>query len=52
VSVLAGLPMPIATPAHGTAFDIVGTNNANVSAALNAFRMVTAMAQERNHRHA
>ena len=25
VSVLAGLPVPIATPAHGTAFDIVGT---------------------------
>jgi len=51
VSVLAGLPVPITTPAHGTAFDIVGTNSANVSAALNAFRMVAAMAQGRNHRH-
>jgi 4-hydroxythreonine-4-phosphate dehydrogenase len=48
VSVLAGLPVPIATPAHGTAFDIVGTNSANVNAALNAFRMVAAMAQGRN----
>jgi 4-hydroxythreonine-4-phosphate dehydrogenase len=48
VSVLAGLPIPIATPAHGTAFDIVGKNSANVSAALNAFRMVAAMAQGRN----
>jgi 4-hydroxythreonine-4-phosphate dehydrogenase len=48
VSVLAGLPVPIATPAHGTAFDIVGTNSANVNAALNAFRMVSAMAQGRN----
>jgi len=46
--VLAGLPVPIATPAHGTAFDIVGTNSANVNAALNAFRMVSAMAQGRN----
>ena len=48
VSVLAGLPVPIATPAHGTAFDIVGTNSANVNAALNAFRMVSAMAQGHN----
>ena len=48
VSVLAGLPVPIATPAHGTAFDIVGTNSANVNAALNAFRMVSAMAQDHN----
>jgi 4-hydroxythreonine-4-phosphate dehydrogenase len=40
--------VPIATPAHGTAFDIVGTNSANVNAALNAFRMVSAMAQGRN----
>ena len=47
VSVLAGLPVPLATPAHGTAFDIVGTNSANVNAALNAFRMVSGMAQGR-----
>ena len=52
VSVLGGLPVPITTPAHGTAFDIVGTNTANVRAALNAFRMVAAMAQGRDHRHA
>ncbi|MBT6787035.1 MAG: 4-hydroxythreonine-4-phosphate dehydrogenase PdxA, partial [Acidiferrobacteraceae bacterium] len=50
-SVLGGLPVPITTPAHGTAFDIVGTNTANVRAALNAFRMVAAMAQGRDHRH-
>ena len=52
VSVLGGLPVPITTPAHGTAFDIVGTNTANVRAARNAFRMVVAMAQGRAHRHA
>jgi len=52
VSVLGGLPMPIATPAHGTAFDIVGTNRANVQPALNALRIVSAMASDQPHRFA
>ena len=47
VSVLGGLPIPITTPAHGTAFDIVGTNTANVSASLRAFTMVAEMAENR-----
>lgn len=45
VSVLAGLPFPMTTPAHGTAFDIVGMNTANVQAATNAFMMACDMAQ-------
>jgi 4-hydroxythreonine-4-phosphate dehydrogenase len=49
VSVLGGLPIPIATPAHGTAFDIVGTNRANVQPALNALRIVSAMASGQPH---
>ena len=52
VSVLGGLPIPIATPAHGTAFDIVGTNRANVQPALNALRIVSAMASGQTHRFA
>lgn len=39
VSLLAGLPVPVTTPAHGTAFDIVGTNQANLTPAKNAFMM-------------
>ena len=35
VTVAAGLPIPIATPAHGTAHDIAGTGKANLGA-LNA----------------
>ena len=30
VTVLGGLPVPIATPAHGTAYDIAGTNTARL----------------------
>lgn len=48
VSVLGGLPIPITTPAHGTAFDIVGTNSANVQPARRAFMMVCAMARAAN----
>lgn len=47
VSVHAGLPFPMATPAHGTAFDIVGTNSANPEPTLRAFRMVATMAINR-----
>ncbi|MCG8354639.1 MAG: 4-hydroxythreonine-4-phosphate dehydrogenase PdxA, partial [Kiloniellales bacterium] len=39
VSVLGGLPVPVTTPAHGTAFDIVGRNRANVEPARRAFLM-------------
>ena len=47
VSVLGGLPVPVTTPAHGTAFDIVGKNAANVEPARRAFLMVAEMAGNR-----
>jgi 4-hydroxythreonine-4-phosphate dehydrogenase len=48
VTVAGGLPIPIATPAHGTAFDIAGQNKANVSAIRQAFDLLVRMAN--NHR--
>ena len=48
VSVLAGLPVPITTPAHGTAFDIAGQNKANVVPSANAVRMCLNMASHKN----
>lgn len=48
VTVAGGLPIPVATPAHGTAFDIAGQNKANVGATLQAFNLLVRMA--RNHR--
>ncbi len=47
VSVLSGLPFPMTTPAHGTAFDIVGRNKANVEPARRAFMMCAEMAANR-----
>ena len=48
VTVLGGLPFPVATPAHGTAFDIAGTNSARVEPARRAFMMACDMAENRN----
>ena len=45
VSLLAGLPVPVTTPAHGTAFDIAGTNTANLTPARNAFMMCCDLAE-------
>jgi len=45
VSLLAGLPVPVTTPAHGTAFDIVGQNVANLDPARNAFMMCSDLAE-------
>lgn len=45
VSMLAGLPVPVTTPAHGTAFDISGKNVANLDPARNAFMMCCDMAE-------
>ncbi|MCL4132518.1 UNVERIFIED_CONTAM: hypothetical protein GTU68_055865 [Idotea baltica] len=45
VTVAGGLPYPIGTPAHGTAFDIAGQNRANVSATRQAFNLLVRMAQ-------
>ena len=45
VTVAGGLPLPIATPAHGTAFDIAGQNKANASAIRKAFELLLRMAK-------
>jgi len=47
VSVQGGLPIPIATPAHGTAFDIASQGVANVGATLQAFKMACRMGKTR-----
>ncbi len=47
VSVLAGLPIPVTTPAHGTAYDIAGKGRANLVPARNAFSMCLNMASNR-----
>jgi len=43
VTVQGGLPIPITTPAHGTAYDIAGTGRANVSATQQAFLIACRM---------
>ena len=37
VTIHGGLPIPITTPAHGTAYDIAGQNKANPEATVQAF---------------
>jgi 4-hydroxythreonine-4-phosphate dehydrogenase len=43
VTVQGGLPIPITTPAHGTAYDIAGLGRANVDATANAFQIACRM---------
>jgi 4-hydroxy-L-threonine phosphate dehydrogenase PdxA len=43
-----GLPIPITTPAHGTAYDIVGKEIANPQAMINAFELACRMGQHHN----
>jgi 4-hydroxy-L-threonine phosphate dehydrogenase PdxA len=43
VTVPGGLPIPIATPAHGTAYDIAGRGIANTGAMTNAFALACRM---------
>ena len=43
VTILAGLPIPITTPAHGTAFDIAGKGVAKVEALKKALKIVGKM---------
>jgi 4-hydroxythreonine-4-phosphate dehydrogenase len=43
VTVAGGLPVPITTPAHGTAFDIVGQGKANEEAMTQAFLLAAKM---------
>jgi len=45
VTVQGGLPMPITTPAHGTAYDIAGKGVAHPGAMKNAFELACKMAQ-------
>jgi 4-hydroxythreonine-4-phosphate dehydrogenase len=47
VTVQGGLPIPVATPAHGTAFDITGKGTANVEATRAAFDLLCRMASKR-----
>lgn len=44
VTVQGGLPIPITTPAHGTAFDIAGQGKANPQGLYQAFRIACRMA--------
>ena len=47
VTVQGGLPVPITTPAHGTAYDIAGKGIANPEAARRAFSLACDMARAR-----
>ncbi|TVR52434.1 MAG: 4-hydroxythreonine-4-phosphate dehydrogenase PdxA [Spirochaetaceae bacterium] len=47
VTVAGGMPVPIATPAHGTAHDIAGRGIANTGAITEAIRVVCAMVAAR-----
>ncbi|MGQ7246288.1 4-hydroxythreonine-4-phosphate dehydrogenase PdxA [Halomonas sp. V046] len=46
VTILGGLPMPVGSPAHGTAFDIAGQGKANLPPTRNAFNLVKAMCSQ------
>lgn len=45
VTVHGGLPIPITTPAHGTAYDLAGTGTATTQAMTNALLVATKMGQ-------
>jgi 4-hydroxythreonine-4-phosphate dehydrogenase len=45
ITILAGLPVPITTPAHGSAFDIAGTGAARADALRQAYLTACRMAQ-------
>ena len=45
ITVLGGLPFPVTTPAHGTAYDIAGKGEADPTALIEAWRTCTRMAQ-------
>jgi 4-hydroxythreonine-4-phosphate dehydrogenase len=47
VTVQGGLPIPVTTPAHGTAYDIAGQGLANVGAMRNAFDLACRMGANR-----
>ncbi len=45
VTVQGGIPFPVATPAHGTAFDIAGQGRADVGATVAAFNIACDMVE-------
>ncbi|MFE6165170.1 4-hydroxythreonine-4-phosphate dehydrogenase PdxA [Streptomyces sp. NPDC056486] len=45
VTIAGGLPIPICTPAHGTAFDLVGRGEANTGSIQNAFDLAVRLAR-------
>ena len=47
VTILGGFPVPIATPAHGTAYDIAGQGIANHAATMQAFETLLLLAAAR-----
>lgn len=51
VTVQGGLPVPITTPAHGTAYDIAGQNKANVEATAQAFLIACKMGASYRAQH-
>lgn len=46
VTLLGGFPVPITTPAHGTAYDIAGKGTANVGASRNALLLAAKMGRD------
>ncbi len=52
VTLLGGYPVPIATPAHGTAYEIAGKGVANVGATSKALLLAAAMAARARERSA
>jgi len=51
VTVMGGLPYPVATPAQGTAFDIAGKGVANAEAIRRAFHVVADMSARARRAH-
>ena len=47
VTVLGGMPVPLCTPAHGTAYDIAGKGIANIEASKRAFAIACSMGSGR-----
>jgi len=45
VTVQGGLPIPITTPAHGTAFDIAGKNIANIKPTIESFKIAIKLSE-------
>ena len=50
VTILGGMPVPITTPAHGTAYDIQGKGIADPSATIQAFRTLVMLARRAGER--